>query len=158
MAWPRRSTEPLRAVPGRFRTVTPSSYGRSKRAQEARLQSVAHRFAHGAVSLRLGAVTPDGAPMAHHDDPAVLDHERRVWLAHDDLGELVSRIIDARTAPGYDVVYAVSAADRFHDVANRYGWAPDQSTATGSGRTQPSSIAGVQPPTSSMVTDINPPA
>jgi nucleoside-diphosphate-sugar epimerase len=133
-----RSSRPgpaLTAEPGLFRTATPSGYGQSKREQEARLQAAAHRFARGAVSVRLGGVTPDDAPLAHHDEPAVLDHERRVWLAHADLADLVWAIIRTRAAPGFhepgfdasgfDVVYAVSDnPGRFHDVSNAYGWTP----------------------------------
>ncbi|MBO0679889.1 NAD(P)-dependent oxidoreductase [Mycolicibacterium sp. S2-37] len=159
MAWLRREGTPLVARPNAFRTDTPSGYGRSKRAQEAQLAAAADRFARGAVSLRLGGVTPDGAPLRQHHDPAVLDHERRVWLSHADLADLVRRLIDSRSEPGFDVVYAVSDnPGRFHDVSNRYGWTPRQSSGTGSGRTQPSTIAGVQPPTSSTVSAINPPA
>jgi nucleoside-diphosphate-sugar epimerase len=130
MAWSRRSAPALTAEPGRFRTATPSGYGQSKREQETRLQAVAQRFARGAVSVRLGGVTPDDAPLAHDDDPAVLDHERRVWLAHDDLADLVWAIIETRAepefdAPEFDVVYAVSDnPGRFHDVSNAYGWTP----------------------------------
>ena len=126
MAWAQRAGAPLlTARPGVFATRPASGYGQSKREQEARLRAVAHRFARGAVSLRLGGVTSDDAPLAHDDDPAVLDHERRVWLAHDDLADLVSAIIGARRAPGFDVVYAVSDnPGRFHDVSNAYGWTP----------------------------------
>ncbi|MFS0898014.1 NAD-dependent epimerase/dehydratase family protein [Mycolicibacterium litorale] len=126
MSWARRTgASLLTARPGVFATETPSGYGRSKRDQEARLQAVADRFARGAVSLRLGGVTPDGAPLAEAEDPDVLEHERRVWLAHDDLAELVSTIIGVRATPGFDVVYAVSDNPRrFHDVSNRYGWTP----------------------------------
>lgn len=126
MAWARRAGAPLlTARPGAFATETPSGYGRSKREQEARLRSVADRFARGAVSIRLGGVTPDDAPLARAEDPAVLDHERRVWLAHDDLADLVSAVIAIRRTPGFDVVHAVSAnPGRFHDVANAYGWTP----------------------------------
>jgi nucleoside-diphosphate-sugar epimerase len=164
MTWSRRPGPALTAAPGLFRTETPSGYGQSKREQEARLQAAAHRFGRGAVSLRLGGVTPDDTPLAHDGDPAVLDHEQRVWLAHDDLADLVSAIIRARDAPGFDapgfdVVYAVSDnPGRFHDVSNMYGWTPRQSSGSGSGRDQPSTIAGTQPPTNNMVTDINPPA
>ncbi|KUI26394.1 hypothetical protein AU195_21615 [Mycobacterium sp. IS-1496] len=125
MAWSRRAGPALTAEPGVFRTRTPSGYGQSKREQEARLRAVAPGFRHGAVSLRLGGVTSDDAPLAHAEDPAVLDHERRVWLAHDDLADLVAAIIAARRTPGYDVVYAVSDnPGRFHDVSNVYGWTP----------------------------------
>ncbi|BBY18848.1 NAD-dependent epimerase/dehydratase family protein [Mycolicibacterium litorale] len=126
MAWAQRGDAPLlTARPGVFATETPSGYGRSKRAQEARLQAVGHRFGRGAVSMRFGGVTPDDAPLSTGDGPAVLDHERRVWLAHDDLGELVSAVVRTRSAPGFDAVYAVSDNPRrFHDVSNAYGWTP----------------------------------
>ncbi|MGE2717198.1 NAD-dependent epimerase/dehydratase family protein [Mycolicibacterium litorale] len=125
-AWAQQAGAPLlTARPGVFATETPSGYGRAKREQEARLRDVADRFARGAVSLRLGGVTAEDAPLARADDPAVLDHERRVWLAHDDLADLVSALVDARDEPGFDVVYAVSDNPRrFHDVSNRYGWTP----------------------------------
>lgn len=159
LAWSRAPRPPLRALPGTFETVPASGYGRAKRDEEARLRAAARHFPRGAVSLRLGGVTADDQPLRHHDEPAVLEHERRVWLSHADLGELVTAIIRTRDAPGFDTVYAVSDnPGRFHDVSNRYGWAPRQSSGSGSGRVQPSTIAGVQPPTSSMVSAIKPPA
>jgi nucleoside-diphosphate-sugar epimerase len=122
MAYSARPGPLLVARPGQFRTVPASGYGAAKREQEAALRAVADRFPRGAVSLRLGGVTRNDRPLAHHDDPAVLRHERRVWLSHRDLADLVIRIIDTSTGPGYDVVYAVSDnAGRFHDISNAYG-------------------------------------
>jgi nucleoside-diphosphate-sugar epimerase len=113
----------LQARPGVFTTQPASGYGQSKRGQEALLQDNAHAFEHGAVSIRLGGVTPANAPLRGHAKPAILAHEQKVWLSHDDLSDLVLRIIDQRTTPDYDVVYAVSDnTGRFHDTANQYGW------------------------------------
>ncbi|TFV55051.1 NAD(P)-dependent oxidoreductase [Mycobacterium sp. PS03-16] len=149
LAWARAPRPLLRALPEQFETVPASGYGRAKRDEEARLRAAARQFRCGAVSLRLGGVTADDRPLRHHDDPAVLDHERRVWLAHADLGDLLTAIIDTRREPGFDTVYAVSDnPGRFHDVSNRYGWTPRQSSGTGSGHVHPDTTAGVHPPMS----------
>ncbi|MCG5432943.1 hypothetical protein LV457_11690 [Mycobacterium sp. MYCO198283] len=114
---------PLRALPKQFATAAASGYGRSKRQQEEALQASADRFPHGAVSLRLGAVTADNRPPIS-DDPALAEHERRVFCDRRDLAALVVAILAARR-PGYSVVYAVSDnAGRFHDLSNPFGWAP----------------------------------
>jgi nucleoside-diphosphate-sugar epimerase len=121
----KRSGALLLAKPRTFATEPVSGYGRSKRAQEASLEAGAHNFEAGAISIRLGGVTPTGMPLASHSKPAILEHERKVWLDHDDLGDLVLRIIDQHTTPDYDVVYAISDnTGRFHDLTNQYGWEP----------------------------------
>jgi nucleoside-diphosphate-sugar epimerase len=123
LAYSRRPPSMLTAKPGGFQTIPTSGYGQGKRDEEAALQQVADRFPRGAVSLRLGAVTPDDRPLRDNDNPEVLDHERRVWLSHRDLADLGTKIICRKATSDYDVVYAVSDnIGRFHDVSNRYGW------------------------------------
>lgn len=126
----RSSDELLVARPGVFMTEPVSGYGRSKREQEAMLETEAHNFERGAVSIRLGGVTPTGLPLSSHADPDILEHERKVWLDHDDLASLVLKIIELHTTPDYDVVYAVSDnSNRIHGIANRYGWKPRANSA-----------------------------
>lgn len=126
MEFSARNSGLLAPQPRVFATETKSGYGQGKREQELWLEEHAGRFERGAVSIRLGGVTPDNAPMKEHGDPSVLAHEQRVWLEHGDLADLVGRIIEFEdNAASHDVVYAVSDNDRrFHDTKNQYGWTP----------------------------------
>lgn len=127
----RRSGEMLVAEAGRFATQTVSGYGKVKREQEAALKAQAQQFPRGAVSLRLGGVTPNNRPMTEHRDQEVLWHEQSVWLSHGDLASLVLKIVAEPSTPeDYRVLYAVSNNNgRFHDLANPYGWSPHANSA-----------------------------
>jgi len=115
----------LEPAPARFVTKTKSGYGVGKREQESLLSENTQLFEHGAVSIRLGGVTPDNLPMQQHADAEVLAHEHAVWVEHADLADLVARIIEQKNDASHEVVYAVSNNDnRFHDTRNRYGWTP----------------------------------
>lgn len=120
------SSDLLTPEPGVFMTETKSGYGQGKREQELRLAERARRFERGAVSIRLGGVTSHNEPLKEHDDPRVVAHEKRVWLEHGDLANLVGRIIEFEDyTADHDIVYAVSNNDgRFHSTQNQYGWSP----------------------------------
>jgi dTDP-4-dehydrorhamnose reductase len=122
----------LRAEAGEFSTEPASGYGYAKREQEQHLQMQADKFDRGAVSLRLGGVRPNNLPMQDHEHPDadIVEHERRVWMEHSELADLVGRIIEHDSPVGYDVVYAVSNNEgRIHDTSNRYGWQSSANSA-----------------------------
>ena len=124
----------LKPIPSVFHTEPVSGYGHAKRDQEAQLQSDAKLFSGGVVSVRLGGVRPNNLPIPTHEhaDADILDHERRVWLEHSELADLMKRIIDYARPIGYDVVYAISDNDgRIHDATNRYGWQPTANSGNG---------------------------
>ncbi len=126
-------TEPdklLLAEPRVFATEPSSGYAKSKRSQESILENFSDMFADGATSIRLGGITPTGLPMEHHNNPEILAHEHKVWLAPQDLGNLVSRIMSYDAGPTYNVLYAVSDNDgRFHDTTNAFDWVPKANSA-----------------------------
>lgn len=122
----------LRPEAGEFATEPASGYGYAKREQEQQLQAQADKFDRGAVSLRLGGVRPNNQPMQDHEHPDadIVEHERRVWMEHSELADLVGRIIEHDSPVEYDVVYAVSDNEgRVHDTSNRYGWKPTANSA-----------------------------
>lgn len=76
------------------------------------------------VCLRYGAVTPHDKP--HPTDP----WERRVWLSHRDMTDLVARVVRQDAPRRFLVLYAVSDnAGRVHDVTNPFGWTPRDGAA-----------------------------
>jgi hypothetical protein len=89
LGYSRQPAPLLTAKPAVFQTDTARGFA-----------GVADDFPRGAVSLRLGGVTPDDLPLPRHEDVEILSHERRVWLSHRDLGDLVTRIIHTRSTPG----------------------------------------------------------
>ncbi len=71
------------------------------------------------VCIRYGAVTPADEP--HPADP----WERRVWLSHRDMTDLVRRVVKQDAPRRFLVLYAVSDNEgRVHDVTNPFGWTP----------------------------------
>jgi len=114
----------LIAQPKRFQTEISSGYGKAKREQEVFVESASPYFRNGAVSVRLGGVTKNNEPMLQHANPVILDHERKVWLEHGDLSDLIGRILSSHIK-GYGVTYATSNNEgRFHNLNNKYGWIP----------------------------------
>ncbi len=76
------------------------------------------------VCIRYGAVTPDGQP--HGSDA----WERRVWLSHRDLTDLIRRTLTVDAPEPFSLLYAVSDnAGRVHDVSNPFGWVPRDSAS-----------------------------
>ncbi len=77
------------------------------------------------VCLRYGAVTAHNQP--HPTDP----WERRVWLSHRDMTDLVRRALAQHAPRRFTLLYAVSNnAGRVHDLTNPFGWSPqDRATA-----------------------------
>ncbi len=99
-------------------------YGGLKLAVEALDEE--HADDHFRIAdLRYGGVTDSGNP--HPRDT----WERRVWLSHPDLMELIRSIIAHEGGPNWTNLYAVSDNEhRVHDTVNPFGWTPkDRATA-----------------------------
>lgn len=112
-------------------TTLSSEYGRGKRWQEKRSAFWLSSFVDGVVSLRLGGVRRNNRPPGAEEfsDPKLQRLEAAVWLEREDLGDLVSRIID-NPIPGHIIMNAVSDnAERFHDLDNPFGWMPVANSA-----------------------------
>lgn len=109
-----------------YKTKKPTSgYGLNKRRQERLVKSMASDFPNGTVAIRLGGVNRENKVPDNHDDPLVLEHEKRVWLDHADLVGLVKKILGNPQPRKYSVVYAVSNnPGKFHDTVNPFGWKP----------------------------------
>ena len=121
-----RGNDTLIAKPREFVTNVTSGYGRRKRAEEVAVERLAPMFKNGAVSLRLGGVTPSNVPLREHKRPGLAEHEQKVWLEKDDMAQLVNLVTEHPLPELYEVVYAVSANDgRFHDTSNTFGWQPE---------------------------------
>ena len=95
-----------------------SPYGRNKVWMEKLGEEYAKKGLE-VVCVRLGGVSPNNEVF---DEPG----GREVYLHHDDLVDLVNRILEADTIPdNYVVMYAVSDDEgRLHDISNPFDWKP----------------------------------
>lgn len=87
-----------------------SDYGVSKVFGEALAREYYDRFGLESVCLRLGMVRSD-------DDPTKNERNRKVWLSHRDLIQLVTKSLIAEI--GFGIYYGVSNnKDGFWDISN----------------------------------------
>ena len=99
-------------------------YGGLKLAVEALDQE--HATADFRIAdIRYGGVTRSGNP--HPSDT----WERRVWLSHRDVCNLIRAIVAHEGGPDWTHFYAVSDNEhRVHDTANPFGWEPQDGSET----------------------------
>lgn len=87
-----------------------SDYGLSKAFGEAVARYYFDRWGVRAICLRIGAVLED-------DDPARQSQNRRIWLSHRDLVQLVEKSLSADVTFG--IYYGISNnKDAFWDISN----------------------------------------
>lgn len=115
-----------------------SPYGASKCFVESLGRHYAEKYGLEVICIRLGGVNAADVPP---ESPA---SERRVWLSHRDLSDLMQACLQAAEVPyNYTILYAVSNNEgRLHDVMNPFGWMPkdgaalkDEQAVTASGPT-----------------------
>ena len=101
--------EPLKISP--HMPIRPDSdYGVSKACGEAIARYYCARFGVEAICLRIGVVLPDG-------DPTKSMHNRKIWLSHRDLVQLVEKSLTSNVVFG--IYYGVSKnKGAFWDIAN----------------------------------------
>lgn len=104
-----KQPEPLKISP--YMPIRPDSdYGVSKACGEAIARYYCARFGVEAICLRIGAVLSD-------DDPTKSMHNRKIWLSHRDLIQLVEKSLTANVVFG--IYYGVSNnRGRFWDISN----------------------------------------
>ena len=95
---------------------TPNNpYGEEKQLMESRGKQLADEYGLRVICLRIGNVNPEDAPKP--DKPTR-------WISHRDLGQLVSKALEADLEPGhFEVVYGVSRQSVF-DWVNSFGYDP----------------------------------
>lgn len=87
-----------------------SDYGVSKAFGEALARYYCARYGLESICLRIGSVLRD-------DDPTVSARNRKIWLSHRDLIQLVKKSLQAKIPFG--IYYGVSASKgRFWDISN----------------------------------------
>jgi len=101
--------EPLKISPSM--PIRPDSdYGVSKACGEAIARYYCARFGVEAICLRIGVVLPD-------DDPTKSMHNRKTWLSHRDLIQLVEKSLTSNVVFG--IYYGVSRnKGAFWDITN----------------------------------------
>jgi nucleoside-diphosphate-sugar epimerase len=120
-----RSHEELEAD-GRIRFTgkpeTPNNpYGEEKQRMERRGKEFAEQHGLNVIELRIGNVNPED-----HPKPDVPTR----WMSHRDLGNLVTRALEADFGTGhFEVVYGVSEQPLF-DWVNSFGYEPTDSAIT----------------------------
>jgi nucleoside-diphosphate-sugar epimerase len=96
-----------------------SNYGLSKAFGEAAARYYFERWGIKAICLRIGAVLK-------HDDPTKHPENRRIWLSHRDLIQLVEKSLSSNVTFG--IYYGISNnKDAFWDISNAradLGFAP----------------------------------
>jgi nucleoside-diphosphate-sugar epimerase len=96
-----------------------SDYGLSKAFGEAVARYYFDRWGIQAICLRIGAVLRD-------DDPTRESQNRRIWLSHRDLVQLVEKSLSSEVTFG--IYYGISNnKDAFWDISNAradLGYAP----------------------------------
>ena len=102
-----------------------SDYGLSKAFGEAVARYYFDRWGIKAICLRIGAVLKN-------DDPTTESQNRRIWLSHRDLVQLVEKSLDSDVTFG--IYYGISNnRDAFWDISNAradLGFAPEDDGAT----------------------------
>src|SRR5687768_14407022 len=102
-----------------------SDYGLSKAFGEAVARYYCDRWEIQAICLRIGAVLKD-------DDPTRESQNRRIWLSHRDLVQLVEKSLSSDVSFG--IYYGISKnKDAFWDISNAradLGYAPVDDGAT----------------------------
>ena len=102
-----------------------SDYGLSKAFGEAVARYYFDRWGIKAICLRIGAVLKD-------DDPTTESQNRRIWLSHRDLVQLVEKSLTSDVTFG--IYYGISNnRDAFWDISNAradLGFAPEDDGAT----------------------------
>ena len=77
------------------------------------------------ADVRYGGVTDSGEP--HPSDT----WERRVWLSHGDLRDMIRAVVEHEGGPDWAHFYAVSNNEhRVHDTVNPFGWEPQDESCT----------------------------
>lgn len=101
---------------------TPNNpYGEEKQRMEQRGKEFADEHGLNVIAIRIGNVNPEDQPKP--DTPTR-------WMSHRDLGNLVSRALEADFNPGYfEVVYGVSNQPVF-DWVNSFGYTPEDSAVS----------------------------
>lgn len=105
-----------------------SKYARSKiqterMSEEAVEESQCPKLA---VSIRLGGVNPDDNPEKDKRHPAEQPYYPVIYLSHEDLGDLIDKIIKSKKN-GYEQIYAVSDhVQRIYSTENSFGWIPQE--------------------------------
>lgn len=109
-----------READGRIRYTgkpeTPNNaYGEEKQHMEARGKQFAEEYSLRVICLRIGNVNPEDKPRP--DTPSR-------WMSQRDLGQLITKALEADLAPGhFEVVYGVSQQPVF-DWVNSFGYEP----------------------------------
>lgn len=98
---------------------TPNNpYGEEKQLMEKRGKQFAEEHGLRVICLRIGNVNSEDKPKP--DKPTR-------WMSHRDLGQLVSKALQAELKPGhFEVVYGVSRQSVF-DWVNSFGYEPEDS-------------------------------
>ena len=81
------------------------------------------------VCLRLRGINSEDKPPEEEVTAGLRYRPRNIWLSHNDLNELIRKVIDSKEVPNnFVVIYAISNnKNRVHDFSNPFGWIPKDS-------------------------------